>query len=877
MATRILHYRSRRPGAVIPMVALGLVGLCGLVAFGIDLGLIMVGKTQAQNAADVAAMAAARTLDASSNGNTPTATSNAKEVAKKNKVLGTALTDTEVVVDFGAYHYDTTNKAFTPQFPPSSPDKYSIALANVTPNRASFGFASVFGVSEYKISAVSLAAHRPRDIGLVLDFSGSMNDESNLWVNDTDAGTANFNQSNNKDTVYPQWGPYNKTFSPLAALECTSSDSRVGRCNITASALGISAQVLDYYQNAFGAAGVAAFNLPAAAVTNTAPGGDTYLPVKNSTTTARTWKEIVDGNNTSATPTTYFAGYNAYYTGGQTFQGWTQGPGYWGKTFYIWPPDPATPDDAAAPPVPGDWRKRFFFLGDGTTPLNDNRKLFSATGDSLNSPVSSSYVINYKAILKWIKANCIQSSSADPKPLPPILRAGNILYYDAIPNDVPGSPTDTSATSAYKHSNKNQDVGWTDQNQRFWKEYIDYVLGVWRDPLGNFRGPLNAAIGMGQDFTPGSSTDGTAILVNGPDATLFGKTFINFRDNPRRPRHTFWFGGMTMASFIQDCGLLPGTAHDISMYSAKLGIYGALNGIKNNHPNDQVSLLLYNRPTINTAGPGGAADPAGIGCFSAAQVELTSDFAKLTNALYFPPNSSTADVRPYDANGEQTPAAGSNYTTNTATGYGLMLAYNQYSGASYATGQGGNGRSGASKIIILETDGMANVPVNANFTQNVASNGTNNSYWNLAPGNPVWKDTPAAQFGAPTYTAVGSAAYDYGGQHGLNMAARLCALTTDTTNGPGFATTNKPVLIHCLAFGYLFENVSDPPSQTGDAMSFLKKLATIGGTGFPNSISDSGNADFYKLITGDQPARQNNMAKAFKIIMDSDIPVSLIK
>ena len=28
-------------------------------------------------------------------------------------------------------------------------------------------------------------------------------------------------------------------------------------------------------------------------------------------------------------------------SGANTFKGYTQGPGYWGKTFFIWPPDPA--------------------------------------------------------------------------------------------------------------------------------------------------------------------------------------------------------------------------------------------------------------------------------------------------------------------------------------------------------------------------------------------------------------------------------------------------------------------------------------------------------------------------------------------------------
>src|SRR5206468_1019824 len=61
---------------------------------------------------------------------------------------------------------------------------------------------------------------------------------------------------------------------------------------------------------------------------------------------------------------------------GPNFKGYTMGPGYYGKTFYMWPPDPRTPADNGSVPaagaatptiaslttsyVPGDWRKRFF-------------------------------------------------------------------------------------------------------------------------------------------------------------------------------------------------------------------------------------------------------------------------------------------------------------------------------------------------------------------------------------------------------------------------------------------------------------------------------------------------------------------------------------
>jgi uncharacterized membrane protein len=61
--------RARRAGAVLPLVTVCLVALLGFVALAIDVGLMAVARTQAQSAADVAALAGARTLDGKSASN----------------------------------------------------------------------------------------------------------------------------------------------------------------------------------------------------------------------------------------------------------------------------------------------------------------------------------------------------------------------------------------------------------------------------------------------------------------------------------------------------------------------------------------------------------------------------------------------------------------------------------------------------------------------------------------------------------------------------------------------------------------------------------------------------------------------------------------
>ena len=90
----------------------------------------------------------------------------------------------------------------------------------------------------------------------------------------------------------------------------------------------------------------------------------------------------------------------------------------------------------------------------------------------------------------------------------------------------------------------------------------------------------------------------------------------------------------------------------------------------------------------------------------------------MINSLWYPPNSTTADVRPWDTNGDLTPRAHGDYCSNTATSYGLMLAYNQLSGntALQSAGMGGYGRKGAQRLVILETDGLANQSTTAGTT-----------------------------------------------------------------------------------------------------------------------------------------------------------------
>src|SRR5262249_12717420 len=139
-------------------------------------------------------------------------------------------------------------------------------------------------------------------------------------------------------------------------------------------------------------------------------------------------------------------------------------------------------------------------------------------------------------------------------------------------------------------------------------------------------------------------------------------TRMNPLDNPQRPRHRFWFGPLTMIQFISDSGMLPGTSHDVSMYPAKSGIHAALQDISNNHPNHWVPLLLFSRRPYS-------GEPAEVARNSQALTSLSRDYAAMINAMYFPPNSSNADVLLYSPDGLNAPRAHGDYDANTATDY----------------------------------------------------------------------------------------------------------------------------------------------------------------------------------------------------------------
>ncbi len=860
---RIVSPTRRRVGSVLPLVCVCIIGLVGCVALAIDLGEVALAHSQCQHAADAVALAAARALNGTPDNNAPGAYQTGRQIAALQKVLNTPVNpDTELTLVFGAYAYDESSAQFRYEIPRTTPGE-NLTLAQATVTRVvPLLFARVFGFDTITVSATATCVHRPRDVVLVLDFSGSMNNESDLWNNESYLGSEN-NSPNNLDPRVPRFGHYSFKPSPTTELLITTSTSpTVGRCNITQPALGVRAMVDNYYQDP-------SYTVPA--FTSAGPGdaegyvrdaqgyvvGDVRLRVGGAVAgTGQYAKTVADITGSTARNANFEQlGYDYYYTlaaaGGakvRSFRGYVQGPAYYGKTFFLWPPDPRAPVGQPNSPgvnpsgtptpgvyVPGDWRQRFFLQSEGgNVPVGDNLRLWTTAG-VWQPPVNGTggYQINYGAILKWIKY-------AGPNPFPPRLQAGRILYYDAIPDDLP--------SAAYDPNYPSRNI--QDPNARFWREYIDYVLGVWKDPYGNVQTPGRPACSYGPDFVWSSGSNGTVSLSNRPT----DGRYMNYTDRPMFPRHRFWFGPMTLIQYLSDTGNLPGTATDISAYTLKLGVQLALQDIQLNFPNTRVALAAFSRPRYN-------GEPQEAGRFTTALVPMTPDYTSLIYALWYPQGVGPGQVaRPWDLPMEKALRANGDYNSNTASYYAFMVAHNQLSWSPTARsfGVGGGGRRGSDKLVIFETDGMANVtgrsaphfrPSESYYDLRYAvSNGVTVS--NIAPGYSL---------------SPGDAA--------LEVVRRMVAPETDMVNGPGFGRPNTPVTVHCLAFGAIFEPTSTA-AEKANGVAFFQQISALGNTVFPSDPNDPDNG--YKWIIGDMDSRKNRMRQAVMRCMQSGVHLAMV-
>jgi Flp pilus assembly protein TadG len=827
-------------------LTISIVALLGFIALAIDVGLMAMARTQCQNAADCAALTGARTLtgDPATNNNFAACEPAARTAASGNKVLGTPINGSDgsvMSVSIGAYAYDPVAGQFNIKLPKGANDPYCLVRVNLTVNNNPTYFARVFNITSFNTAATATAAHRPRDVALVLDFSGSMRYASCLGI--PAYGVARNNGlgygsgSNNPESVFPKFGHYSTVSS--AGLQNTAdlmlNGDQYAPSNITEADAANDTRppiVGDFWQHVpYTNPDIPAFNNTVDASGPTIP-ADSALNVDKLVLGSDPWLRVLNlPINSYAATVKDVTGFSAAHAGFETlgykqftlvdFKGYSQGPRYWGKTFFAWPPDPLPAND---------WRKKFFTATSGSI---DNTKLWDSSG-TWKTPTAGGYTINYAAILTWIKAS--------PNPFPPRLHSGHITYYNSIPSTI-----DTSSFPP------------TDKDQRFWKEYIDYCLGLQQTAASTWTN-ITAYVGYGDDYAWG-----TVQITAKPSGR-----YMDYQDNPKRPRTHFWFGPMTMVDFIGNFNQarcwMPGTCHEAPLYACKLAIRAALQDAENNHPNDYMSLITFSYPK---GVAGDTTNYYGQPRFNDVRVPLGKNYPRMINSLWFPPSTLNADgsdnnvqITPYDTANDDVPRA----SGITCYSMGLMLAYNQfqYTSTSDTTLRkwitpstsvpegmaGGMGRKGAQKMIIFCTDGAPNTKATATRT----TSGTPKYYpIRYNPANPSGSEYPTVA---------------YAGDNDSTVRAEIYGLIDQLK--ADYTSPRKPFRLHTIGFGPVFDSAN--PDQV-ECLTTLQNMQYRGNTQTdPNTALDG-----FKVVTGTDAQVISALQLAIKTIMQGSIQIVLLE
>jgi hypothetical protein len=489
--------------------------------------------------------------------------------------------------------------------------------------------------------------------------------------------------------------------------------------------------------------------------------------------------------------------------------------------------------------TPCDWRVRFF----GT---NDDTKLFNTTSGQLNVPSAATYTINYNEILRWI--------AQTPNPFPTQMRAGRIVYYSSIPTAITGSwPS----------------YGGTDQ--RFWVEFIDYVLGFRQTAAGTYQ-DVSGFVGYGGDFTWGTN----AITI--PPASL--TQYMSYTDNPDRPLLRYWFGPIAMVDYLHNYNMAtnvanyfymqPGDSYEAPIYTAKQAFVAAVNTMQSNHPNDWVTVVPYSWPRTTSTDTNGR--------FNCVRSPLGTNYNYATASLLFPFGTINADgsannteVNPYTADPSTANTPSSDFKDvpradgNTCFAMALMLSYNQFavtpatdttlrgyvssSPITFPSGMaGGQGRKGAQKVVIFETDGLANTSA----TASLVSAGTYSYYkirYNMnSPSGSEYPSITATTINdstvlAQVYSLVQQLATDYG-------------------------TTRNPFRLYAVGFGPVFSG-----TNASSALTTLQTMQYYAGTQSSASTALPSN----QVITGTDAQMSTAMINTFTSILQNGVQIALIK
>lgn len=201
-ATNSTSPSSRKPprpkprrGIVVVLTGFLLVGIFAFVSLSVDTGRIALTETEMQNAVDAAALAAsaeiAASIQAASQGNGPidvgaAAVAAARQVAVEVAAANGVFVDGGKDVAFGARRYDEATGSWPIEW---GAEPFNVVRVDARRNGSdisapdgelplAFGFA--VGRSSVALRTSATAFVEARDLVVVMDFSGSMSDDSEL-------------------------------------------------------------------------------------------------------------------------------------------------------------------------------------------------------------------------------------------------------------------------------------------------------------------------------------------------------------------------------------------------------------------------------------------------------------------------------------------------------------------------------------------------------------------------------------------------------------------------------------------------------------------------------------------------------------------------
>jgi hypothetical protein len=296
----------------------------------------------------------------------------------------------------------------------------------------------------------------------------------------------------------------------------------------------------------------------------------------------------------------------------------------------------------------------------------------------------------------------------------------------------------------------------------------------------------------------------------------------------------------------------------------------AINTMQTNHPNDWVAVVPYSWPRPSAT--------SSYGRFNCVRSPLGTNYNYASAALLFPFGTINADgstnsteITPYSADPATSLVPSADFVDtpradgDTCFAMALMLAYNQFavtaptdgtlrsyvstSPITFPSGMaGGMGRKGAQKVVIFETDGLANCYA----TANLVSAGTYKYYkihYNM--NSPIGSEYPSVSASTITDTGVETQVYSLVQQ-----------LATD------YSTQRNPFRLYAIGFGPVFQG-----TNASLGLSTLQSMQYYAGTQASSSTALPAN----QIITGTDAQMSSSMISAFTTILQNGVQIALIK